>query len=229
MSDNVSKRKPGRPRKAIGLASPASLKRMVHGTEMREVRSAAGGQEEPLLLHTREGSPTEGGSGRIFGAADGPNDLGPVQLGSEGSDFPDPAGVRPGGGITPGGPGADEPGAGVPDDPTSLTAWLKIIALETAAAVHQDDPLRKMMNIEVLARKVMDTALAGGMQSTQSRALVIDRLEGKAGRAAAITSTNKELDDQLDRAAINALNELAGAPTEESPPQQDTPPDELQR
>lgn len=62
--------------------------------------------------------------------------------------------------------------------------------------------------MEVLARKVFSAALADNLGSQRARELVIERLEGKAGRATPIQGTNTELDDQLDRAAVSALNDL---------------------
>lgn len=65
-----------------------------------------------------------------------------------------------------------------------------------------------MTNMEVLARRVFDSALSSGMGAQKARELVVDRLEGKAGRATPVQGANTELDDQLDRVAIGLLNEL---------------------
>lgn len=65
-----------------------------------------------------------------------------------------------------------------------------------------------MTNLEVLARKVFFAALTDFMGAQRARELVIERLEGKAGRAAPTQGANTELDDQLDRAAVSALNDL---------------------
>lgn len=85
---------------------------------------------------------------------------------------------------------------------------LKKIASEIAPVEFTEGEAIGWTNMEVLARKVFSAALADTMGAQRARELVIERLEGKAGRAAPTQGTNTELDDQLDRAAVAALNEF---------------------
>jgi hypothetical protein len=55
----------------------------------------------------------------------------------------------------------------------------------------------------------MDAALLG---QKDARDAVLDRLEGKAIRGQAVQAPDNTLDEQLDRASIDAINRLA-APT----------------
>lgn len=187
----VAKRKPGRPAKHIGLSHVAPLK-VEDGDSLRSVRAKEQVAEESVLHDPRPVDAVHARKAGIFGAA------------------------RPGEGT------AVQPA--VPDNPqrtgtTSLeqtfTSLLRGIALESAADRHQDTD-RPMSNLEVLARKVFDAALSDGMGSQKARELLVDRLEGKAGRAATPTGANTELDDQLDRTAVSLLNELV--PTQKDAP-----------
>jgi hypothetical protein len=64
---------------------------------------------------------------------------------------------------------------------------------------------RIMNNAEVLARRLMTRALAG---DEKAQALVIERVEGKAGRAADPKQPDTALDEQLDAAGLDAINDL---------------------
>lgn len=64
----------------------------------------------------------------------------------------------------------------------------------------------RMKNLEILARGLVQDALNG---DKNTRELVIDRIEGKAVRAAQVQPPDTTLEDQLDRASVAALNELA--------------------
>lgn len=80
--------------------------------------------------------------------------------------------------------------------------------MEPAPLPWQDAGL-SMTNVEVLARKMWHSAIEPGLNQAKARELVIDRLEGKAGRANNVNPVNTELDEQLDRQATDLLNDLA--------------------
>ena len=88
-----------------------------------------------------------------------------------------------------------------------LTDWLKVIALEQAADYYQNGDT-KMTNLEKLARMIWDEALMNKIGSQKVREMLADRLEGKSGRAAPPVDRNLELDEVLDRAGVDAINEL---------------------
>jgi hypothetical protein len=81
---------------------------------------------------------------------------------------------------------------------------LKRLLREVAASRHQEDGSR-MTNAEVLARKLLERALEGNQAAQE---LVVDRVEGKAGRAAPAGASDVQLEEQIDRAAVAALNSL---------------------
>lgn len=93
-------------------------------------------------------------------------------------------------------------------DPTDagLTELLKKILREDAPANYQDDPTRRISSLEVIARGMVSDAMKG---DKTMREMVVERVEGKAVRAAQVTPPDSSLEEQIDRAAIAALNELA--------------------
>jgi hypothetical protein len=188
------KRKPGRPTKNVGLSTPAELKKVVDGNALRNMQQANAGQEGSVLPSPREGDAPPAGEVRLFGTADPDNRVGNTEVVK--SSVPDATGRN------------DSSGE------LTFTALLRKIAVEQAAEEWQDSS-SPMTNMEVLARKVFNTALREGMQTQRARELVIERLEGKAGRAAPVQGSNTELDDQLDRAAVALLNDLAPTPKED--------------
>jgi len=65
---------------------------------------------------------------------------------------------------------------------------------------------RKMTGNEALARILIRKAVND--QSQPAIDAILDRIEGKPGKAAANKSSNEHIDDQLDL-ALDALNDLA--------------------
>lgn len=189
-----AKRKRGRPKKHVGLATPKSLKKAVDGEELRDLRASDVGQERPVLLDAQTGQAQGNGKRRIFGAVDDPDADGKAQA------------------LTP--PVLDVPGRQDAFD-LRLTDVLKQIALEQAAPEFQEGD-RVMTNIELLARKLWYTALSNTTTAQRTREFIVERLEGKAGRAAPPQGTNRELEEQLDRQAIEALNALAAGNEDEN-------------
>jgi hypothetical protein len=62
-----------------------------------------------------------------------------------------------------------------------------------------------MTKAEVLARSILDRAMDGNQQAQE---LVIDRVEGKAGKASDIKPPDTTIEDQIGRAEVEALNAL---------------------
>jgi hypothetical protein len=182
------RRKPGRPLKHVGLSTPASLKQVVDGSQLRDLRGTEREHEGPLLPETRGSDAPPTRKGRVFGTAGSADGVGGL-----------PA-IKPAVLDTPGRPGGSEP--------VTFTELLKQIAQEIAPDEFTLGEAVGWTNMEVLARKVFSSALSDNMGAQRARELVIERLEGKAGRAAPTQGTNTELDDQLDRAAVSALNDL---------------------
>lgn len=71
-------------------------------------------------------------------------------------------------------------------------------------------------NLEVLARKVVDSALTTSMGSQRARELIVERIEGKAQRANQVVQPDTTLEDQIDRAAVALLNDLAAPKPKDS-------------
>lgn len=92
----------------------------------------------------------------------------------------------------------------VADLELNLTALLKSILLEDAVDAYQESD-RTMTNLEVIARGMVADAMRGG---GAARELVIDRVEGKAVRAAQVTPPDTSLEEQIDRSSVEALNAL---------------------
>jgi len=181
-----ARRKPGRPLKHVGLTSPGP-KKVDDGDPLRDLREEEQVTEEPVLLPARGPDAPKTRSHGIFGSA------GRGNLGGGAENF-QPAVL-------------DAPRRPGEEVDLSFSALLRRIALEIAPDLHQETD-RRMTNMEVLARRVFDSALSSGMGAQKARELVVDRLEGKAGRATPVQGANTELDDQLDRVAIGLLNEL---------------------
>lgn len=87
----------------------------------------------------------------------------------------------------------------------TLTALLRRILQEPATKDRQDDPTRTMTNLEVIARGMVADAANG---DKTMRELIVDRIEGKAVRAAQVQPIDTSLEEQLDKAAITELNKL---------------------
>lgn len=139
----------------------------------------------------------------------------PAEPKPEGSVLPDPRQAEDSGNGSGGifGPEADKPTDRVEPSARSsestdanLTDLLKQVLLEMAGPKYQEAIGRPISNLEVIARGMVDDAMRG---DKQMREMVIERVEGKAVRAAQVQPADTTLEEQLDRASINALNEMA--------------------
>jgi hypothetical protein len=155
---------------------PISPEKVENGDELRSVPTAEPEPQGSVLLATQPGEAPRDASIGVFGPG---------------------AEVTP---VTP--PGRRD----VDSTDASLTELLKTILREDAIAAFQDDPARRLTNLEVLARGMVNDALGG---DRTMREMVVERVEGKAIRAAQVTPADSSLEDQLDRASIAALNDLA--------------------
>lgn len=79
---------------------------------------------------------------------------------------------------------------------------------EIAADEFQDDGTQ-MTNLEVLVRKLVNRALNENQFSMET---VLDRFEGKPVRANQVHATDTALEEQIDRASVDALNSLLEPP-----------------
>lgn len=79
---------------------------------------------------------------------------------------------------------------------------------EIAADKFQDDGTR-MSNLEVLVRKLVDRALNENQFAMET---VLDRFEGKPVRANQVQAADTALEEQIDRASVDALNSLLEPP-----------------
>ena len=178
-------RKPGRPRKGVGLAPP-TLRQVADGLEVRDVRREAGGQDQQVLPPTRGEAPPSNATVGVFGPAVLPD------AGRGGQSGP------------PKPPLPNAPGGG--DGELSLQAILKRLLAETAEPFFQDVTFgREITNAEALARKLLQKALLGNEKAQE---MVIDRVEGKAGRAVDAKPLDTTLEDLIDRSGVDALNAL---------------------
>lgn len=82
---------------------------------------------------------------------------------------------------------------------------MRRLLTEPADAEFQDGLGRVKTNAEVLADRLLDRALRG---DEKVQALVIDRVEGKAGRSADPKGGDEALDAELDALAIDEINGL---------------------
>jgi hypothetical protein len=93
-----------------------------------------------------------------------------------------------------------------PDGGESIAAILRRLLTEPAKAEFQDvDDGRILSNAEVLARKLMDRALRG---DEKVQGIVIDRVEGKAGRAADPKTGDDGLLADLAALDVSEINDL---------------------
>lgn len=84
---------------------------------------------------------------------------------------------------------------------------------EVADEEFQDDGTGRS-NLEVLARKVVKASLSDNMGAQRARELIVERIEGKAQRANQVQGVDTSLEDQIDKAAVALLNDIA-APVKE--------------
>lgn len=182
------KRKPGRPPKHMGLSTP--MRRLVDDDSLQDLRQETPQSEEPVLLPARGGNPPEAGSLRVFGTADdhhvGGRNRKPVES---------TVSYRAGQTVSP-------------DTDLRISPLLKRIMAETAADEFQDDGTR-MTNLEVLVRKLVDRALNENQFAMET---VLDRFEGKPVRANQVQVADTALEEQIDRASVDALNSLLEPP-----------------
>ncbi len=188
MMNEPVKRRAGRPPQHVGLATPMNLKKVANGLELQNLRGEEPKQEGPVLPATRASYPKAVRGSGIFGAA----------------SHNDPE--RPAKTLSP--PVLDNSGGSAEDESLSFTAYLKKVAMEIAPEDYQDAD-SEMTGLELLARKVFYAALSDNMGAQRARELVVERLEGKAVRAAQVQTPDTTIEDQIDRAAVAALNELA--------------------
>lgn len=66
-----------------------------------------------------------------------------------------------------------------------------------------------MTNAEVLARNILNDALAG---DKAAREMIVDRVEGKAVRGEKVQTADTTVEDQIGEAEVALLNGLAGGP-----------------
>lgn len=161
-----------------------TLKQVADGI-VRDLRSKESQPEGSVLPEARQGEATRDVPVRVFGA------------------------VTEGGQKSPVPPTLPIPGSNSDDSSLTFSDLLKKIAGEIAPEEFQDGAVEGMTNLEVLARRVFAAALASNMGAQRARELVVDRLEGKAQRAAQVHTPDTTIEDQLDKAAVALLNGMA--------------------
>lgn len=182
------KRKPGRPSKHVGLATPATLKQVGNGSELRDLRQAEPVPQGPFLSDAPEDVAPRNVPVRVFGASAGSPPVPPT---------------------------LPTPGSSGDENEVTFTDLLKKVLRETADLEFQDDG-GSQSNLEVLARKVVKASLSDNMGAQRARELIVERIEGKAQRANQVSTPDTALEDQIDKAAVAMLNDLAAPPDKES-------------
>lgn len=186
----MGNRKPGRPPKHTGLATPASLKKVVaNGSELQDLRASNGQPEEPVLQAVLEESAPQARTRGVFGAAD-PDDGGRR---AEAQQRAVP----------------NAPGRATQDGELRLANLFKSLLNEVCDPAFGREYGAGLTNAEVLARRILNDALSG---DKAARELVIDRVEGKAVRGEKVQSSDTTVEDQVDEATVALLNGLSGSP-----------------
>lgn len=180
-----AKRRPGRPPKNIGLAP---LGKVVNGPALRSLQSPPAKSKEPVLPPAHQNETPGNGRLGVFGTAGsidgGRSESTPVL--STVSNLQ----------------GTETPTLETLEEP--LAAIFKRLLQETAAPGFQESGVR-MRNAEVLARTLMNRALEGNQFAIE---VVLDRAEGKAVRGSPVAQVDTQLEEQIGRAEVAALNEL---------------------
>lgn len=156
-----------------------TLKKVADGSDLRSMLPPERVDQGQVLPHPQPAETSRDATGGVFAVPSDPTD-------------PVPA----------------APGNRLDDAELNLTVLLRQILMEDAAEEFQEKYVGqgRMKNLEILARGLVQDALNG---DKNTRELVIDRIEGKAVRAAQVQPPDTTLEDQLDRASVAALNELA--------------------
>jgi hypothetical protein len=165
----------------VGLATPATLKQVASGLELRDLRQAEPVQEGPVLPSAPPAEAPRNAAIRVFGTAAGKPPVPPT---------------------------LPVPGLAADDSEVTFTDLLKKVLRETADAEFQDDG-GSQSNLEVLARKVVKASLSDNMGAQRARELIVERIEGKAQRANQVSTPDTALEDQIDKAAVALLNGIA--------------------
>jgi hypothetical protein len=205
------KRKPGRPKKSVGLKPPTSAKAAVNPFEM----GIAAAQTHTSGEDQRVGKPKQVADGLDVQALRTTDDrqgipvLPPaqpvrVEQAQEVRVFPTAPTDSAAGGETNGQQILDLSRRLDLDPELRLSDLLRKLLKEVAAPGFQYANSR-MTNAEVLARQLLNRALEGNAGAQE---MVIDRVEGKAVRANPVQSTDTTIDDQLDALDKQNLNDL---------------------
>lgn len=176
------KRKPGRPRKEIGLGPP--LRQVGNGSELREMQQAPVRPDGSVLPPPRPAAFAADAAGRQAPASVFPN-AGRAGGAGQGG-VPDVAGGHPGEG----------------DD---FAGILKRVLSEAADTRHQRVDGRQITNLEAFVRSLVDRALTNDRESSS---LVAAYVAGKPGRAADPKQEDRTAEEALERAGIDLLNSL---------------------
>lgn len=154
------------------------LKKVADGTTLRDLQAGESVGEGSVLPNPQPADAPADAKDRIFTVSPEPAESTPANVGT----------------------------GNLADAELNLDLLLKQILLEEAAEEFQEEGSNtRMKGIEILARGLIDDALRG---DKNTRALVIERIGGKAVRAAQVQPPDTTLEDQLDRASVEALNSL---------------------